>query len=315
MSPLLPDIYNSLELYKMQSSDDINVFVNAHTLAALICFAESKHALYFNVDIVGNKQIHLYLNDENYLNYAQIASNSPDLLAAVDKANAGQAFNLNQEINKLNLSLQKVLFNDTKVENFNIQNKFKIGSHLKVQVLGFSNGKVNQEPVHLRTSLEFPSFFQDKIEWKTDFESKSTSIYLQESRMNRYQMLVWHISAYLSGVSQIGIAYVCRTSLTDDSQHSVLKVDLHDVEPYIKTQMCYNLQTKWEAVKNILKKVLKTASNELEPSKEKLMIYYDPNRDSEETNLRLYKVPLNSDENEDSDYSSDQSANSQDEEL
>lgn len=174
-----------MDLFDQRKFEGTHVFISANCLAMMMAFASSTHSLYFDVECVGDKKIHVFIRPDSYLHLAQIASSDPESIALIEKANPGEFIQLCEESTKLNCIIKDQMlkqqpFDKGQEPNIQVQ-KIKLGTQMSLQVVGYCHGKNrNGQPMHLRTIYELPSVSQSKKDWKSQLSSRQDTILINE---------------------------------------------------------------------------------------------------------------------------------------
>merc|ERR1712168_810902 len=167
-------------------------------------------------------------------------------------------------------------------------------------VLAAPNGE--NQFLNIKTLNEFDPRVS-KIEWRQKLDSQIGSVLATELKNNSNKMAKWTCNAILAGSNLLKLGYVSRVAPNDTSRHVILGTQQFKPKVFAQ-QIALDMDNAWGILRMIIDTCLKLKEG-------KYLLLRDPNKPI----MRLYDIPDNSFESEESDSDGDDEGEESEEET
>ena len=135
--------------------------------------------------------------------------------------------------------------------------------------------------ITVNTLLEYDSRLSNTPDWRQKLDSMKGAVLAAEFKNNGVKLLKWTLESLLSGVDQMRVGFVSRTSPKDRKKHGIIGTGIY--KPYdFLSQMNFDVGSGW----GIVKTIADLCMNQLDDGKYILL------KDANKPVMRLYSVPL-----------------------
>jgi translation initiation factor 3 subunit D len=176
--------------------------------------------------------------------------------------------------------------------------KWDLGNNLKLicrsEVPACQTGS-GSEPqfLNIKALNEWDSRYSGGIDWRQKLDQQKGAVLANELKSNNSKLGKWTVQAILAGVDYIKFGYVTRYNVKDSGRHVILGMQHFKPQDFAQ-QINLSMENAWGIVRCILDIIMKLKDG-------KYLIVKDPNKPI----LRLYDIPDNTFDSEDSEESSD----------
>jgi len=147
--------------------------------------------------------------------------------------------------------------------------------------------------LNIKALNEWDSRYSGGIDWRQKLDQQKGAVLANELKSNNSKLGKWTVQAILAGVDYIKFGYVTRYNVKDSGRHVILGMQ-HFKPTDFAQQINLSMENAWGIVRCILDIIMKLKDG-------KYLIVKDPNKPI----LRLYDIPDNTFDSEDSEESSD----------
>jgi translation initiation factor 3 subunit D len=133
----------------------------------------------------------------------------------------------------------------------------------------------------------------DGIDWRAKIDSQRGAVLATELKNNSAKLAKWTAQSLVAGVDQIKIGFVSRVSRTNRYEHIVLGTQSYKPTDFA-AQITLSVHNVWGIIKMFCELFLKRDDG-------KFLVMRDPNKPI----VRIYKVPMNTFEEDDSEEEED----------
>jgi len=135
--------------------------------------------------------------------------------------------------------------------------------------------------------------FTGGVEWRQKLDTQRGAVLANELRNNSNKLAKWTVQALLAGSDQIKFGYVSRMHVRDSAKHVILGTQQFKPHEFA-TQINLNMDNAWGILRCIIDQCMAQEDG-------KYLIMKDPNKPI----IRLYDIPDNTFESEESDEEDD----------
>lgn len=140
---------------------------------------------------------------------------------------------------------------------------------------------LNENPPKMNSSSN-QSGPQPPATWRSSIDAQRGAVLATELKNNSYKLAKWATQSLLAGADQMKIGFVSRTNPKNSYDHSILATQFYRPKDFA-AQMMLNVSNMWGIVKMWVELLRGMEEG-------KYVIMRDPNRNI----VKLYKVPINS---------------------
>jgi len=297
-----------------------NVFGTDAIISTLMCCTRSVHSWDIIVQRVG-KKLFFDKRDDSSFDLLSVYETTQEELKEEGINSPGSLAIESTYINQ-NFSQQCL---KTDEFNFDNSNPFSDGSGEQVASVGYRYRKFDlgdninlvvrcehdavlaapnneKQFLNIKTLNEFDPRVS-KIEWRQKLDSQIGSVLATELKNNSNKMAKWTCNAILAGSDLLKIGYVSRVAPNDTSRHVILGTQQFKPKVFAQ-QIALDMDNAWGILRVIIDTCLKLKEG-------KYLLLRDPNKPI----MRLYDIPDNSFESEESDSDGDDEGEESDEET
>jgi len=180
--------------------------------------------------------------------------------------------------------------------------KWSLGNDLvlvcRCEVDAVQTGSSGADPqfLNIKALNEWDSRYSGGIDWRQKLDQQKGAVLANELKSNNGKLGKWTTQAVLAGVDYIKFGYVTRYNVKDSGRHVILGMQQFKPTDFAQ-QINLNMDNAWGIVRCVVDLIMKQKDG-------KYLIVKDPNKPL----LRLYDIPDNTFDSEDSDESSDDDA-------
>lgn len=150
--------------------------------------------------------------------------------------------------------------------------------------------------ITIRTLNEYDSRAQGSggaPDWRTKLDAQRGAVVANEMKNNAGKLARWAVQSVLAGADNMKMGYISRATPKDSSRHSILGTQSYKPTEFA-AQINVNFANGWGIVRTVADLARKSAA-EGSDGEGKFVLAKDPNK----ATVRLYRVPLNGNEDED----------------
>ena len=141
------------------------------------------------------------------------------------------------------------------------------------------------------------------VDWRRKLDTQRGAVLANELKNNSNKLGRWTAASFLAGADLMQLGFVSRSNPTQKWNHQILAAPVYKPREFAR-QINLNPDNMWGILQYIIKMVLAL------PSQGKYVLLKDPNKKV----LLLYKVPLSTFDESESDSSSEEEEESEEEE-
>ncbi|XP_022651713.1 eukaryotic translation initiation factor 3 subunit D-like isoform X2 [Varroa destructor] len=156
-------------------------------------------------------------------------------------------------------------------------------------VLTGSNGETQY--INVKALNEWDSQYPGNIDWRQKLDSQRGAVLAHELKNNSCKLAKWTLQSILAGSHQIRFGYVSRVNSKDTTKHVILGTQQFRPKEFAD-QINLNMDNAWGILRYIVDTCLKLENG-------KYLFLKDPQKSV----LRLYDIPDDSFDSDDSEYS------------
>merc|ERR1719410_2924046 len=303
----------------VKSEPEANVFVTDSILSTLMCATRSAYSWDVVVDKIGNK---VFFDKRENTEFDLLTVSETSTEPPQDEGSSlNSPRNLALEATFVNHNFsQQVLKTGEERYKFDQDNPFvdadeegevaSVGYRYRKWDLGNnlvlvcrceldagqqgSDGEV--QFVNLKALNEWDSRHSGGVDWRQKLDTQRGAVLANELKNNACKLAKWTVQSILAGADNLKFGYVTRYSVKDSSRHVILGTQQFKPTDFAQ-QINLNMDNAWGIVRCILDIIMKQKDG-------KYLIVKDPNKNM----LRLYDIPDNTFDSEDSEESSDEDA-------
>lgn len=150
--------------------------------------------------------------------------------------------------------------------------------------------------ITIKALNEWDSKLANGIDWRQKLDTQRGAVLANELRNNACKLAKWTVQALLAGSDQIKFGYVSRAHVRDSSKHVILGTQQFKPHEFA-TQINLSMDNAWAILRCIVDICMKQKDG-------KYLIMKDPNKPV----IRLYDIPNDTFDSEDSDSESEEIA-------
>lgn len=147
--------------------------------------------------------------------------------------------------------------------------------------------------ITIKALNEWDSKLANGVDWRQKLDTQRGAVLANELRNNACKLAKWTVQALLAGSDQVKFGYVSRTHVRDASKHVILGTQQFKPNEFA-TQINLSMDNAWGILRCIIDICMKQKDG-------KFLIMKDPNKPV----IRLYDIPNNTFESENSDDDSE----------
>jgi len=306
---------------------DANVFA---TDAVLACIATAPRSVY-SWDLVfhriGNK-LFIDKREDSAFDFLTVNETSHDPPSQETPEEINSAQSLSQEATMINQNFSQQImqgeegkkhecpegnpFKATKEEVASVAyryRKFKVNESItmlvRCQLDGVVTPKKEGEEKQFMTCMALNEFDPKVtgVDWRRKLDTQRGAVLANELKNNSNKLGRWTAASFLAGADLMQLGFVSRSNPTQKWNHQILAAPVYKPREFAR-QINLNPDNMWGILQYIIKMVLAL------PSQGKYVLLKDPNKKV----LLLYKVPLSTFDESESDSSSEEEEESEEEE-
>jgi translation initiation factor 3 subunit D len=148
--------------------------------------------------------------------------------------------------------------------------------------------------LHVKALNEWDSRFSGGVDWRQKLDTQRGAVLANELKNNACKLAKWTVQAILAGADNVKFGYVTRFNVKDSSRHVILGTQVFKPTEFGQ-QINLSMDNAWGVIRCILDIVMQQKDG-------KYLIVKDPNK----TLLRLYDIPDNTFDSEDSEEDSEE---------
>ncbi|CAO1421918.1 unnamed protein product [Diamesa serratosioi] len=148
--------------------------------------------------------------------------------------------------------------------------------------------------ITIKALNEWDSKVANGVDWRQKLDTQRGAVLANELRNNANKLAKWTVQALLAGSDQIKFGYVSRAHVRDSSKHVILGTQQFKPHEFA-TQINLSMDNAWGILRCIIDICMKQKDG-------KYLIMKDPNKPV----IRLYDIPDNTFESDDSEESSEE---------
>jgi len=154
----------------------------------------------------------------------------------------------------------------------------------------------NNEPqfVNIKALNEWDSRFSGGVDWRQKLDTQRGAVLANELKNNACKLAKWTVQSILAGADYIKFGYATRYNVKDSGRHVILGTQQFKPVEFAQ-QINLSMDNAWGVVRCVLDIIMQQKDG-------KYLIVKDPNKQL----LRLYDIPDNTFDSEDSEESSDE---------
>jgi len=177
--------------------------------------------------------------------------------------------------------------------------KWELGNNLvlvcRCEVDAVQLGSNNEvQFLNIKALNEWDSRYSGGVDWRQKLDTQRGAVLANELKNNACKLAKWTVQAILAGVENIKFGYVTRFNVKDNGKHVILGTQQFKPVEFAQ-QINLSMDNAWGVVRCILDLIMQQKDG-------KYLIVKDPNKQL----LRLYDIPDNTFDSEDSQESSDE---------
>jgi translation initiation factor 3 subunit D len=296
-----------------------NVFATDSILATFMCCTRSNYSWDIVIEKVGSK---LFMDKRDNTEFDLLTVNETAVEPPQDDAvSLNSPRNLAIEATFINHNFsQQVLKNGTNEQKFKFENENPFLSEEEegeVASVGYRyrswilNGGVelvarcehdavmiaptgDTQFITIKALNEWDSKLANGVDWRQKLDTQRGAVLANELRNNACKLAKWTVQALLAGSDQIKFGYVSRAHVRDSSKHVILGTQQFKPHEFA-TQINLNMDNAWGILQCIIDTCMKQKDG-------KYLIMKDPNKPV----IRLYDIPDNTFDSDESDESSEE---------
>jgi translation initiation factor 3 subunit D len=150
--------------------------------------------------------------------------------------------------------------------------------------------------ISIKALNEWDSKLANGVDWRQKLDTQRGAVLANELRNNACKLAKWTVQALLAGSDQIKFGYLSRAHVRDETKHVILGTQQFKPTEFA-TQINLSMDNAWGILRCIIDKCMKQKDG-------KYLIMKDPNKPI----IRLYDIPDNTFETDESDESSEETA-------
>jgi translation initiation factor 3 subunit D len=150
--------------------------------------------------------------------------------------------------------------------------------------------------ITIKALNEWDSKLANGVDWRQKLDTQRGAVLANELRNNACKLAKWTVQALLAGSDQIKFGYVSRAHVRDSSKHVILGTQQFKPHEFA-TQINLSMDNAWGILRCIVDICMKQKDG-------KYLIMKDPNKPV----IRLYDIPDNTFDSDESDESSEETA-------
>jgi len=300
-----------------KSQPEVNVFVTDAILATLMCATRSAYSWDIVVDKYGGKIFFDKRENTEFdlLTVSETSSEPPQ----DEGSSTNSPRNLALEATFVNHNFsQQVLKTNEERYKFDEENpfvdadeegevasvayryrKWDLGNNLtlvcRCELDAVQQGSNNEmQFVNIKALNEWDSRFSGGVDWRQKLDTQRGAVLANELKNNACKLAKWTVQSILAGADQIKFGYVTRYNVKDSGRHMILGTQQFKPVEFAQ-QINLSMDNAWGVVRCVLDIIMHQKDG-------KYLIVKDPNKQL----LRLYDIPDNTFDSEDSEESSEE---------
>lgn len=301
----------------VKAEPEANVFVTDAILATLMCATRSAYSWDIVVDKIGGK---IFFDKRENTEFDLLTVSETSAEPPQDEGNSTNSpRNLALEATFVNHNFsQQVLKSDEERFKFDQENpfvdadeegevasvayryrKWELGNGLhlicRCELDAVQQGSNNElQFVNIKALNEWDSRFSGGVDWRQKLDNQRGAVLANELKNNACKLAKWTVQAILAGADNIKFGYVTRFNVKDSSRHVILGTQQFKPVEFGQ-QINLSMDNAWGVVRCVLDIIMQQKDG-------KYLIVKDPNKPL----LRLYDIPDNTFDTEDSDQESEE---------
>nr|ALS04678.1 hypothetical protein [Pseudodiaptomus poplesia] len=294
-----------------------NVFVTDAILATLMCASRSAYSWDIVVDKIGGK---IFLDKRDNTEFDLLTVSETSVEPPHDEGNSlNSPRNLALEATFINHNFsQQVLKNNEDRHKFSEDNpfidadeegevasvayryrKWSLGNDLilvcRCELDAVQVGSNNEvQYLNVKALNEWDSRFSGGVDWRQKLDTQRGAVLANELKNNANKLGKWTVQSILAGADNIKFGYVTRYNVKDSNRHIILGTQAFKPVEFAQ-QINLSMDNAWGVVRCILDIIMQQKDG-------KYLIVKDPNK----TLLRLYDIPDNTFDTEESEDESEE---------
>jgi len=301
----------------VKAESQANVFVTDAILATLMCATRSAYSWDIVVDKIGGK---IFFDKRENTEFDLLTVSETSSEPPQDEGNSlNSPRNLALEATFVNHNFsQQVLKTGEERYNFTEENpfvdadeegkvasvgyryrKWDLGNNLvlvcRCEVDAVQHGSNNEiQFLNIKALNEWDSRYSGGVDWRQKLDTQRGAVLANELKNNACKLAKWTVQAILAGVDNLKFGYVTRFNVKDATRHVVLGTQQFKPVEFAQ-QINLSMDNAWGVVRCVLDLIMQQKDG-------KYLIVKDPNKPM----LRLYDIPDDTFDSEDSEESSDE---------
>jgi len=293
-----------------------NVFVTDAILSTLMCASRSQYSWDIVVDKIGNKIFFDKRENTEFdlLTVSETSGEPPQ----EEGSSTNSPRNLALEATLVNQNFsQQVLKSGEERFKFDEENpfvdpdeesevasvgyryrKWELGNDLvlicRCEVAAAVGSMADPQYMNVKALNEWDPRCSGGIDWRQKLDIQRGAVLANELKNNACKLAKWTVQAILAGADILKFGYVTRYNVKDSSRHVILGTQQFKPLEFSQ-QINLSMDNGWGVVRCVLDIIMSKKDG-------KYLIVKDPNKPT----LRLYDIPDNTFDSEDSDESSDE---------
>jgi len=301
----------------VKAEPNANVFVTDAILSTLMCASRSQYSWDIVVDKIGNKIFFDKRENTEFdlLTVSETSGEPPQ----EEGSSTNSPRNLALEATFVNHNFsQQVLKSGEERFKFDEENPFvdadeegevaSVGYRYRRYELGNDLVLVcrcevdavlpgtGSEPqfMNIKALNEWDSRFSGGVDWRQKLDTQRGAVLANELKNNACKLAKWTVQSILAGADILKFGYVTRFNVKDSGRHVILGTQQFKPVEFAQ-QINLSMDNAWGVVRCVLDIIMQQKDG-------KYLIVKDPNKPT----LRLYDIPDNTFDSEDSEESSDE---------
>jgi len=177
--------------------------------------------------------------------------------------------------------------------------KWDLGNNLtlvcRCELDAVQQGSNNEiQYVNIKALNEWDSRFSGGVDWRQKLDTQRGAVLANELKNNACKLAKWTVQSILAGADQIKFGYVTRYNVKDSGRHVILGTQQFKPVEFAQ-QINLSMDNAWGVVRCVLDIIMRQKDG-------KYLIVKDPNKPL----LRLYDIPDNTFDSEESEESSEE---------